>query len=559
MARWTGWWPILLGLAVALGFLTWLFPYGASAYHLEKGGRTLEQTAHSSDHPNPDILAESVAHLEAALYWQEDSAHACRLLGRAHLFRGDLTKAAEALVRYTSLQPRNPQGWQELARIYEAMESLLEVAPGANLMERLAEIPSETGEVGEDVPHRLREVPLSSHASTLTEWEMPLAAASQPASLEVLGWAVNRRVLPMHPPAQVRMDVTVPNTAVILTFWMGVDPAVWGLIEGGLVFGLAVDGEKVFSHYLGAEEARQGWWPGQVDLNPWGGRQVSLTMTIDPGPGGTRQGNWAGWGDVQMFKSPGAQYAVVAPLERTVAAWRAGGFTAQDAVSAGEAALKAKRYKEAREWIERAMRLEPGLGDPWYYMGLLYQDQEQWSDALDAYEHAIALGRFYQVGRSSPYYRLGTIYQRRLELPQPEKALVAYELALNADDFMADGEEVDCHYQRGIILWQIGSNPDDYLADFQQVVEQNPNHASGHVMLGVAYYVRFGDAARAVAEIQQGLQLFPQNKWAYYLLGEIYAQEGRVNESIMMYQQALEIDPGFESAQKRLAALRSDQ
>jgi len=75
----------------------------------------------------------------------------------------------------------------------------------------------------------------------------------------------------------------------------------------------------------------------------------------------------------------------------------------------------------------------------------------------------------------------------------------------------------------------------------------------------VAYYIRYKDAAMAEAEIRQALELEPQSKWAYYHLGEIYRQEGRTDETRAMYEQALQIAPGFEPASKWLGAMCGEE
>jgi len=168
------------------------------------------------------------------------------------------------------------------------------------------------------------------------------------------------------------------------------------------------------------------------------------------------------------------------------------------------------------------------------------------------------VGSFTGVHCSSPYYRMGVIYQWRLEPRQLDAALAAYESAIETDDFSANWEAADCHYKRGeILLWK-GADPDEYIREFQQAIELNPRHDWAHIRLGFAYYARDRDAVRAETEIRQAIALSPRNKWAYYHLGEVYRQEGRTNEARAMYEKALEIDPEFEAAQKRLESLPND-
>ena len=238
--------------------------------------------------------------------------------------------------------------------------------------------------------------------------------------------------------------------------------------------------------------------------------------------------------------------------------WLTGGFTAQDFIARGEQVRKAKQYEEALAWFERAAEMEPELGDPWYYIGLTYERMEWWEQALEAYERAVEARAFAAVGRSSPYYKRGGIYQWGLDPRQTDAALVTYEAAIEIGDFSDDLEAANCHYQRGEILRWTGRDPDEYIIEYQQAINLNPNHASAHVYLGVAYYIRDRDAVRAEIEIQKALMLEPKNQWACYHLGEIYRQEGRVDEAIVMYRQALEIAPDFEIALERLQSLVDD-
>ena len=65
-----------------------------------------------------------------------------------------------------------------------------------------------------------------------------------------------------------------------------------------------------------------------------------------------------------------------------------------------------------------------------------------------------------------------------------------------------------------------------------------------------------GDAPAAEVELIKAVELAPENKWTHYHLGEVYRQEGRVDEAKGMYEAALALDPDFEAARVRLAALK---
>jgi tetratricopeptide (TPR) repeat protein len=119
------------------------------------------------------------------------------------------------------------------------------------------------------------------------------------------------------------------------------------------------------------------------------------------------------------------------------AEWQVGGFTVQDFIARGEQARRAKQYDEAVAWYRRATWLEPGLGDPYYHIGLAYEGMEKWNRALRAYAQALELDLFSgsEASLSGAYYHIGTVYQQEEGPSDLEKALVAYQEAIRVDSF----------------------------------------------------------------------------------------------------------------------------
>jgi tetratricopeptide (TPR) repeat protein len=235
----------------------------------------------------------------------------------------------------------------------------------------------------------------------------------------------------------------------------------------------------------------------------------------------------------------------------TIQEWEALGLTtASDFIKIGEFARQGKLYERAQEWYERAKRIEPELGDTWYHIGLLYEDQQLWRRAIEAYEQAIASNNLRQVHHSNPFYRMGLIYQWQLN--QADDALAAYKTAIELNDFDTDKEAAECHYKRGEILWWTGGDPDEYIAEYQQAIELNPKHASAHILLAVAYYIRYKDVTMAENEIQEAMRLEPHNPWAYLHLGDIYRQNGRETDACNTYRKVLQIAPDNRLAGEKL-------
>jgi tetratricopeptide (TPR) repeat protein len=531
-------WVLVCGSMTLTALLAW--PHLASAYHLEAGGRQLE---------NPELVAYNplpvLAHLQKAIEWAPGNAQAYRLMAQVYRAQGDLLAAAEAQTRYTELRPHNPLGYLELADLYEAVEAEMAAMEIADLIAALPQATVQTPDAPLDTPYAQPDGPVWHSYVAATTFSLPPGFGE-------------RATMFMHSPSWVTYTLSLPLQPAILRFGLGLDPQSHNWPGDGATFEVFLNGERVFLEHLDKAAAREGWHERVVDLSPWAGEEVALALSVTPGPLADPSGDWAGWGGPQVVEARLPALEAQDFGARLLEAWWRAGLTAEAFIARGEEARQSEQHDQALAWYERAARLEPELGDPWYYMGLAYEGLEAWAVALEAYERAVALGQFRQVGSSNPHYWMGVIYHQWLDPRQLEDALAAYEAAIEVDDFSASWEEADCHYKRGEVLRWTGGDPDEYIAEYQQAIELNPKHAFAHILLGVGYYARDKDVVMAKAEIQQALELSPKNKWAYYYLGEVYRQAGHTDEARAMYKRALEIAPDFEPAQSRLQTWTQD-
>jgi tetratricopeptide (TPR) repeat protein len=122
------WGYLLAAVALLIALAILLFPWGASAYHLERAGRALS-TREPADTTSRSELA--TRRLRRALAWDPENAQAYRLLAQAHELRGNQSAKAEALTRYVEKRPKDPWGYWELAVTCERLNSAeLALVPG---------------------------------------------------------------------------------------------------------------------------------------------------------------------------------------------------------------------------------------------------------------------------------------------------------------------------------------------------------------------------------------------------------------------------------------------
>jgi tetratricopeptide (TPR) repeat protein len=538
-------WPLIAGLVVTALALVLALPCAISAYHLQAGGQALERALGRHDAlewwyvgpreaRDPQALQAAIAHLEKA----NRAPYAQRLLAQAYVAQGDTLSGVHALEQFVERRPKHYLAQLELAAAYVYADARLPELQYLDLLSHLEGAHISAPDLGASM-HYSAEGWQSEYVYP-TVYSLPPEYGDRPA-------------LFVHAGSQVTWTVTLTQPSV-LRFGMGQEPRSLGWGGDGATFEVFANGERIFMEHLPPEQALEGWHERHIDLASYAGRTIYLSLATTPGPVGDVTGDWAGWGEPRLEDVQAFAYRRTVKSQPWRAKWSEMGVTAVDWIEAGEVARKAEQYETALTWYTWAERLSPERGDAWYYRGMVYQDQQRWSEALVAFERAIEVGHLKQVPQSSPHYRAGVIYQQRLVPPQLEAAAAAFEKAAAADDFNAAGEAADCHYKLGNTLRELGAPAESVLAAFERAVALDASHVWAHIQLGVSLYATAGDVHRAEDLFRTALELAPRNKWIYYYWGEMYRQEGR-QEAIQMYRQALEIDPEFERARQRLQAL----
>jgi len=123
------WYRILVVLALVLALSAWLGPYTLSSYHLEAGGRALDEALVpvSPDWLAPEQIVDAerleagAAHLHQALRWDPRNVQAMRLLARVYVTQGQSEAALETLQQALDVRPDNPLLYLELGDVYDSL------------------------------------------------------------------------------------------------------------------------------------------------------------------------------------------------------------------------------------------------------------------------------------------------------------------------------------------------------------------------------------------------------------------------------------------------------
>lgn len=179
----------------------------------------------------------------------------------------------------------------------------------------------------------------------------------------------------------------------------------------------------------------------------------------------------------------------------------------------------------------------PAAGDNqdwmrWNNVAIGFLDQQQYSDAIDAFQQVVKLRPDYEDG----YVNLGLTYlewEKYAEARAPlEKALELHPQYARALYYLALVERREGH-------------PEAEVADLQKMVEQYPQSRDGRRELGIAYYQQHR-TDEAIAQFQALQAIDPDDLAAHYNLAILYRRKGMKTEAAA--QAALyatkRIDPG---------------
>ncbi|HMN10843.1 MAG TPA: O-antigen ligase family protein [Bellilinea sp.] len=135
----------------------------------------------------------------------------------------------------------------------------------------------------------------------------------------------SREIVNMPPtsaePVQLTYPVMIPEQGM-LKFAIALDPEVWSPDKGdGVNFVVYLTDvatnktETIFNRYINPKSNpnERRWRNYVVDLSPWAGKEVTLTLATEAGPNKDFAFDWAGWAGLEIGKAPTGYVAANLP------------------------------------------------------------------------------------------------------------------------------------------------------------------------------------------------------------------------------------------------------
>lgn len=187
---------------------------------------------------------------------------------------------------------------------------------------------------------------------------------------------------------------------------------------------------------------------------------------------------------------------------------------------------------EALDYLQKEVVEHPKNGYAYYWIGSLYEDNDQFADALEPTNQAIALLKKDKEWVTFAYRRRARIH---LNLDKEKDALNDWALALKANP-----KDVSTYFDRGEYYYR----QDRYAeadADFDLICKIDPTSALGYIGKGrnALAMEKYEDAIELCS---YSVKLDPSYSQAYAFRAEAYMKQGMMNECIDDIIKALGID-----------------
>lgn len=232
-------------------------------------------------------------------------------------------------------------------------------------------------------------------------------------------------------------------------------------------------------------------------------------------------------------------------------------------------------WKQAQTALEGAVALEPDFVLAHFYLGLMFQAQCRFGDALKSLQTAVRLEP------SATNYTVMGVAQAKLDLldeaqqsferaisidPTYEEAY--YNLATTLEDhdreramlLLKEALDIDPNYalaHRELGRFFLNENLLEAEYYLRRAIELAPNDGWAHIYLGNLLW-RTKDIASAETAFRRAIEIWPDQGVAYWCLAYFLQRQGQQQEAEDLYQRALEVDPADAEANRLFGSFLKD-
>lgn len=210
----------------------------------------------------------------------------------------------------------------------------------------------------------------------------------------------------------------------------------------------------------------------------------------------------------------------------------------------GEAYRRLDDLKTAREFHQKALKLNPRLQEARLGMALVEQESGNAKAAIGAIQEVIA----HKESAIAYFYQGITLYKQG----NLKDAQAAFRKAIELDPNYAEA-----HANLGLTLNQQGKLQ-EAIEQTRQALRIHPDLAEAQYNLGVALQAQ-GQLKQAIEAYKEAIRINPNHAEANYNLGVALRNQGQTSEAIAAYREVIRIDPKSATAHINLGTNLADE
>jgi putative PEP-CTERM system TPR-repeat lipoprotein len=237
-----------------------------------------------------------------------------------------------------------------------------------------------------------------------------------------------------------------------------------------------------------------------------------------------------------------------------------------------------KQYSDAIASLQTSVLMQP-YGGAYYVLGLSHYYRNETEQAMNQFQKALDINPF--LTRARVHYAIALLNKKRVDdaIKELKRVLAqdnddafahnilgsAYLAKGNYEDGMAelnralalDPSLANVHVKKGLLAMQRGKGREAEY-ELAAAVRIKPEAQDARRIL-VLYYINNDQSAKAIEVLKKDIQSGNSDAVSYYLMAESYLRQNNRNEATAYYQKAKEVDPKYELAYLRLAAMYFEQ
>lgn len=208
----------------------------------------------------------------------------------------------------------------------------------------------------------------------------------------------------------------------------------------------------------------------------------------------------------------------------------------------GEVHFLQRRYDEALETVNRALKVDAHLNQGYSIKGFVYKELGDTALAKSSFQTAVEV----DPEDYDSYIQLGSLnaYQGN------PIALEYFNTALELRP-----KSAEAYYFRGMFL-QAGKKYDEALQNYRDMIEVDPGNPLGYYNIGYIYLTQRLAFDTAMAYFDSTLAVRPSYVDAVYNKGLCYEEMGKPGMAEREYAMALEMDPQHSLAARGMSRVR---